>query len=73
MTISELKGYLEENLDIIREEIRTRKYKPSPVRRIEIPKDNGGTRNLGIPTVIDRVYTTGNSAGSYANLRTCIQ
>ena len=42
MTISELKGYLEENLDIIREEIRTRKYKPSPVRRIEIPKDNGG-------------------------------
>lgn len=55
MTISELKGYLEENLDIIREEIRTRKYKPSPVRRIEIPKDNGGTRNLGIPTVIDRV------------------
>ena len=55
MTISELKGYLEENLDTIREQIKARKYKPSPVRRIEIPKDNGGTRNLGIPTVIDRV------------------
>lgn len=55
MTVEELKGYLDENLDIIREQIRMRKYKPSPVRRVEIPKDNGGTRNLGVPTVIDRL------------------
>lgn len=55
MTVSELKGYLDENLDVIREQIRMRKYKPSPVKRVEIPKDNGGTRNLGVPTVIDRV------------------
>ena len=55
MTVSELKGYLEENLDVIKEQIRTRKYKPSPVKRVEIPKDNGGTRNLGVPTVIDRL------------------
>lgn len=55
MTVGELKGYLDENLDIIREQIRMRKYKPSPVRRVEIPKDNGGTRNLGVPTVIDRL------------------
>ena len=39
----------------IREQIRTRKYKPSPVRRVEIPKSDGGVRNLGVPTVIDRV------------------
>ena len=35
MTVSELKGYLEENLDVINEQIRTRKYKPSPVKRVE--------------------------------------
>lgn len=55
MTVNELKGYLDENIDSIREQIRTRKYKPSPVRRVEIPKSDGGVRNLGIPTVIDRV------------------
>lgn len=55
MTIDELKGYLDENLEIIKEQIRTRKYKPSPVRRVEIPKENGGVRNLGVPTVIDRL------------------
>lgn len=55
MTVSELKGYLDENLDVMREQIRMRKYKPSPVKRVEIPKDNGGTRNLGVPTVIDRL------------------
>ena len=38
MTVSELKGYLDENLEIIREQIRSRKYKPSPVKRVEIPK-----------------------------------
>ena len=45
MTIDELKEYLDENLEIIKEQIRTRKYKPSPVRRVEIPKENGGVRN----------------------------
>lgn len=55
MTVNELKGYLDENIDSIREQIRTRKYKPSPVRRVEIPKSDGGVRNLGVPTVIDRV------------------
>lgn len=47
MTVNELKEYLDKNLDTIREQIRTIKYRPSPVRRVEISKDNGGVRNLG--------------------------
>ena len=44
-----------EHREELLESIRSGKYKPSPVRRVEIPKDNGGVRKLGIPTVIDRI------------------
>jgi group II intron reverse transcriptase/maturase len=54
MKINELKEHLSENGEKIKEQIRTRKYKPSPVRRVEIPKPDGGIRNLGVPTVTDR-------------------
>lgn len=54
MTVGELGAYLSENGENIREQLRTRKYKPQPVRRVEIPKPDGGIRNLGVPTVIDR-------------------
>ena len=54
MTVEELGAYLSENGENIRKQLRTRKYKPQPVRRVEIPKPGGGTRNLGVPTVVDR-------------------
>ena len=55
MTVDEALPWLKENGGELLEKIRNGKYKPSPVRRVEIPKDNGGVRKLGIPTVIDRI------------------
>ena len=55
VTIKELEAYMKANWKGIKEQIRTRTYKPQPVLRVEIPKPNGGVRKLGIPTVIDRV------------------
>ena len=55
MTIDELGVYLMENRDDIISEIQQRTYQPHPVLRVEIPKPNGGTRLLGIPTVVDRL------------------
>ncbi len=47
-------AYLSENGESIKEQLRTRKYKPQPVRRVEIPKPDGRTRNPGVPAVVDR-------------------
>lgn len=55
ISVEEIDGYLKENWVDIRDRIRKRKYKPQPVRRVEIPKPNGGIRSLGIPTVVDRI------------------
>jgi RNA-directed DNA polymerase len=55
VTVEELKQYLRENKDELRQRIRTRKYQPQAALRVEIPKDNGKMRKLGIPTVVDRV------------------
>ena len=55
MTVEEALPWLKENGEELLEKIRNGKYKPQPVRRVEIPKPDGGIRKLGIPTVIDRV------------------
>ena len=55
MTVDEVKGYFAKHQAEIRNKILTRKFKPQPVKRVEIPKPNGGKRLLGIPTVVDRV------------------
>ena len=55
MTVSELLPYLKENVDTLIKDLLEENYQPQPVRRVEIPKSSGGTRPLGIPTVLDRL------------------
>lgn len=54
MEVKELDEYLSKHLDEIKEQIRNKKYSPKPVKRVEIPKPDGGVRNLGVHTVVDR-------------------
>src|SRR5436190_3434114 len=54
MTVGDLPAYLKEHWLTIRAQLLDGTYKPQPVRRVEIPKASGGTRLLGIPTVLDR-------------------
>ena len=55
MRVEELKDFLDHNWQQIKQDILQGKYKPQPVRRVDIPKPNGGIRQLGIPTVLDRL------------------
>ena len=55
MTVGEITGYLKQHWPAIREQLLKGTYEPKPVRRVEIPKpDGGGVRKLGIPSVLDR-------------------
>ncbi len=55
MTVEELSEHLRQHWQSIREKLDTGKYRPSPVKRVEIPKPGGGKRKLGIPTALDRM------------------
>jgi group II intron reverse transcriptase/maturase len=55
LTIDELQSYLEENVVKLQQSLLDGTHEPLPVRRVEIPKDNGKKRQLGIPTVVDRI------------------
>ena len=54
MKVEALRDYMNANWMSIKQSILERSYKPAPVKRVEIPKPNGGERKLGIPTVVDR-------------------
>ena len=55
MTVHELPEFLKQHWPTIREQMLSGTYQPQPVKRVEIPKPDGGVRKLGIPTVLDRL------------------
>ena len=55
ITVTDIGLYLNKNWRMIKSQILARKYEPQPVLRVEIPKPQGVKRNLGIPTIVDRI------------------
>lgn len=55
MSVLQGRNYFKDHKEEIKEALRNRTYKPSPIKRVEIPKPDGGKRKLGIPVVVDRI------------------
>ena len=54
MTTGQLREHIDKHWEVLKAKLLAGTYKPSPVKRVELPKPDGGTRLLGIPTVVDR-------------------
>src|SRR5271155_508788 len=54
MTVNQLDDHLKQHWPAIREQLLSGTYRPEPVKRVELPKPDGGVRKLGVPTVLDR-------------------
>jgi RNA-directed DNA polymerase len=54
MTVQDLPGYLKEAWPALKQQLLEGRYQPQPVKRVSLPKPGGGTRELGVPTVVDR-------------------
>ena len=68
MTTAQLEAHFRRHGEKIRAKLLAGRWRPSPVRRVEIPKPSGGQRLLGIPTVMDRLLAAGVSASVTANV-----
>src|SRR5713101_3454974 len=55
MTVGDIADHLKQHWPAVRERLLSGTYEPNPVRRVDIPKPDGGVRKLGIPTVLDRL------------------
>jgi len=68
MTVDDLTGYLKQHWLEIREQLLSGTYQPQPVRRVEIPKPDGGVRKLGVPHGVGSNDPAGSDAGSAKQL-----